>query len=751
MSHRDYYAHSSPNGNGPPVGWQPLRDHLAGVAKLAQHLAVDTGVGDLSPAAAAAGWLHDLGKYQPDWQRYLLASASGLNPGTVPHSIHGAAYAFTELEHGPLTLVVAGHHTGLPDWSGGDEFEGRLRQQAPPPIVSALATAAQRDGVVLPSRVPVPDCADTDEGSRRLEYWTRVLFSTLIDADRLDSAGRGRSDVRLLPAQRLEQMRTCAPKKSDGTAATLNDLRDRVFEACVAAGTRDRGYFELTVPTGGGKTRSGMAFALAHASRHDLRRVFVVIPYLSIIEQNAREYRTLFGSDVVLEHHSAIVPDDALQGESYQRHLPAENWDAPIVVTTSVQFLETLLAASTRRCRRLHNVARSVIVFDEAQCLPAHLLNPLLDVFRELKESYGCSVVLSTATQPAFRYSPLCLTHGLKPNELEPILPADLRDDLYRDLQRVTFKNETATPWEWDQLIAELIRSPALCVLNTRRHARAVWELLKTAVEDKHRKAAIAGVRHLSSSLCAQHRLDILGKKGDRDNGTIYARLSAKLPCWVVSTQVIEAGVDIDFPRVFRALGPLDSIVQAGGRCNREGRPERGEVVVFRPADESMPKGLYETATGLAKTTLDELGGNLDQLVTNPDVFAKYFETLYGRTDTDPGAIQRLRADWQFARVAAAARVIDDGGRSVIVPYRSAKQWIRRLRRRGTYDLPTMRRLQRYTVNLRPNDFAAASRLGLVTPLFDDQPDGPVVLVDGCYHDDLGVVIADRPLEDFLV
>ena len=235
------------------------------------------------------------------------------------------------------------------------------------------------------------------------------------------------------------------------------------------------------------------------------------------------------------------------------------------------------------------------------------------------------------------------------------------------------------------------------------------------------------------------------------DPTPIYQRLKDDLPCWVISTQVIEAGVDIDFPRVFRALGPLDSIVQAGGRCNREGKLERGEVFIFKPAEESMPKGLYEQATGLAKTTLDELGENLDQLVTNPDVFANYFDTLYRRTDTDPGEIQKLRAELQFAKVAEAAKVIDDGGRSVIVPYRKAKQWIRRLQRLGSYDLPTMRRLQRYTVNLRPNDFAEASRLGLMAPLFEGKPDGPMVLVDGCYHDDLGVVIAGRPLEDFLV
>lgn len=746
-----YYAHSSAAGTPPPTGWQILSEHLQAVASLARRLAEDTGVPGLPDAAETAGLLHDLGKYQTDWQNYLLASAMGMSPPTVPHSIHGAAYAFLELQHCPLAISIAGHHSGLQDWLSGDEFEGLIFQKAPPSIISSLVTAGSKDGVSFPAVLEAPECSDTPEGLRQLEYWTRVLFSALIDADRLDSAGGERSTLSLDPDSLLARMTKSAPTTSSNTSSNLNELRNRVFKSSVAAGAQQRGFFELTVPTGGGKTRSGMAFALSHAKQHGLRRVFVVIPYLSIIEQNAREYRTLFGKDIVLEHHSAVVPDDIRAGEKYERHLPAENWDVPIVVTTSVQFLETILAASTRRCRRLHNVARSVIVFDEAQCLPTHILNPLLDVFRELTTNYGCSVVFSTATQPAFRHSPFGLTQGLKADELKPILPIALRDELYRDLQRVTFKNETATPWGWDELVKRLLESPALCVLNTRRHAREVWELLKAAVEEKHGRAAVAGVRHLSSSLCAEHRLDILGRKDDIRPGTIFQRLKDGLPCWVISTQVIEAGVDIDFPRVFRAIGPLDSIVQAGGRCNREGKLQRGEVIIFTPNDASMPMGLYQQATGLAKTTLDDLGGQLDQLVTNPDVFAKYFNNLYGRAITDAVNIQNLRAEWKFASVAEAAKVIDDGGRSVIVPYGEAKPWIRQLRQFGTYNLQVLRQLQRYTVNLRANDFQEATRLGLVTPLFADKPNGPMVLADGSYHDDLGVVIADRPLDDFLV
>ncbi len=761
-----YYAHSSPNKNPPPDGWQLLRDHLKQVAVLAKELATATGVPDLPAAAEAAGWLHDLGKYQLDWQSYLKASAAGLRPDkTVPHSIHGAAYAFRQLEHCPLAIAIAGHHSGLPDWPGGEGFEGEIDKKAPLQLVSGLATTATMlaEGCLLPNAAASqPECEDSGDGMRRLEYWTRMLFSVLIDADRLDTAGRARSDRPLEPGRLLDILRKKVPPRKEGASARLNELRRQVFEACVAAGEQERGFFELTVPTGGGKTRSGMAFALAHAKKHELRRVFVVIPYLSIIEQNAREYRELFGGDVVLEHHSAVVSDDKpMKGDSYRSlsptELATENWDAPVVVTTSVQFLETLLAANTRRCRRLHSVARSVILFDEAQCLPAHILNPLLDVFRELTTNYGCSVVFSTATQPAFLQSN-GLKCGLTASERKPILPDTLTEELYRDLKRVTYTNATATPWEWTDLIPKLLDGPALCVLNTRKHARAVWELLRDKVEDK------SSVRHLSSSLCAQHRLDILGKRTDPPGtSSIYARLKAGQPCWVVSTQVIEAGVDISFPKVFRALGPLDSIVQAGGRCNREGElkdatgyPLLGEVVIFKPMDDTIPNGIYRTATGEAMTVLGEISA--DELVTNPQLFAKYFQTLYARSDTDPAGIQAMRAEWKFDAVADAAKVIDDGGRAVIVPYGNAKKHIRTLRKLGNFDRRSLRALQRYTVNLRENDFQKARQTGLITPLIpasnfgrsaEQDDSGAWVLAEGSYHEDLGVMIENRPLEDF--
>lgn len=754
-----YYAHSGRSADLDTDG-ELLSDHLRRVARAAVRLAVAAAPTDehLSAAARAAGLLHDLGKYQPAWQAYLRAEVRSRGSGrSVPHAIHGAAHAF-QVGHGPVALAVAGHHGGLADWHS---LENGLAvgTKVPEEVLPELVTAARSDLAEFPLGLEMPAWFGEDGTEHRRDFWTRVLFSVLVDADRVETekfdTGRARTPPRLDPATLLAKLDAHRAEKAKGRTDSLTALRNEVYAGCVAAGGRDRGFFALTVPTGGGKTLSAMAFALAHARRHHLRRVIVVIPYLSIIEQNAREYREVFGPEVVLEHHSAVADDGwkPPPGEPYRRspaELAAENWDAPVVVTTSVQFLETLLAASTRRCRRLHNVAGSVILFDEAQCLPTHLLNPLLDVFRELVNRWGCSALFSTATQPAFRRSTLGLTCGLTDDDLKPVLGSGLEAKLFTDLQRVTYTDATAAPWAWDELVGRMAEGPALCVLNLRRHAREVWEKLRAGVHDRYGAEAAANVRHLSSSLCPEHRLAVLGRREDPAPGTLYHRLKAGKPCWLVSTQVVECGVDISFPRVFRALGPLDAIVQAAGRCNREGElgSRGGTVTVFRPVDDGMPPGLYQAAAGQAATLLGEVTS--EQLATDPAVFARYFDALYKLADTDAAGIQDLRAEFKFASVAEAARVIADGGRSVIVPYTSATKWVARIRRKNRYSRVELRRLQRYSVSLRPNDFQAARQLGLVAPLLPGQDDGPMVLVDGSYHDELGVLIQGRPLGDFI-
>ncbi len=775
---RRFYAHSGAKDDR--SDWQELKDHLVAVATLARGFAEAVCPGDavLSGAAYAAGLLHDLGKYQADWQQYLKDSAAKRPAVSVPHAIHGAAHAAYHLGHQALCLATRGHHAGLDDLhKAGNDLESRYPVLAP--LVENLVAAARDEYPDFPDSAPDHPLDENDKACcRSYEFWTRVLFSLLVDADRLDTErshtkqerprrelnerGPGPAAGALLNLLEAERQRRAA-----GKTGNLAELRNQVFKDCADAGTAEpQGFFELTVPTGGGKTFSGMAFALAHARRHGLRRIIVVIPYLSIIEQNAREYRQVFGQDVVVEHHSAVAEDGPVPESRAVRtpaELATENWDAPIIVTTSVQFLETLLSASPRRCRKLHNIARSVVLFDEAQAMPAHILNPLLSTFRELKSNYGVSFVFSTATQPAFRRSGE-LTEGLRDGERKPILSQELTNRLFRELRRVNYHVDLESPWSWTALLSRLVEAPqALCVMNTRAHARTVWELLRQQVLTLHGEAAVEGVIHLSSAMCAQHRLDVLGPKDSYLPGSVRDRLGRKLPCWLVSTQAIEAGVDVDFPCVFRALAPLDSIVQAAGRCNREGvlrEPATGElrmgdVFVFQPEEPGMPRGFYQAAAGEARTELGEITG--ERLATDPTVFTEYFTTLYGRISTDAAPkgerpIQEMRAELLFRSVAERAKVIQDGGTPVIVPYGKARRMIRAIQKRESYNRRSLRRLQRFVVNLRPNDLRKLEALGWTAPLLPGQKgDGPLVLAEAAYDKRFGVVIAGLAPEDFLV
>lgn len=778
-----YYAHSGSHSD--LRDGQPLREHLREVARRAKAFAQAARPGDIALAetADAAGLLHDLGKYQREWQQYLEDSVAERPTTPVHHAIHGAAYAAYTLGHQALCMAGLGHHAGLADWDkASNELEARHPELAP--LVEELVSVAKGECPEFPDTVADHVLEPEDQAScRRYEFWIRVLFSILVDADRLETErfytkrdlprreltvnGQGPTAEGLLALLDAERYR-----RAEGKAGVITELRNRVFEECKNAGEQPQGFFELTVPTGGGKTFSGMAFALAHTKRHRLRRVIVVIPYLSIIEQNAREYRQVFGPDVVVEHHSAVAESGSVTEDRAIRtpaELATENWDAPVIVTTSVQFLETLLSANPRRCRKLHNIARSVVLFDEAQAMPPHILNPLLNVFRELRSNYGVTFVFSTATQPGFRQSG-GLTEGLQPGtpeksgELRPILPSDLKIRLFRELQRVNYHFDLDTPWPWDALVNRLLEIPqALCVLNTRANAREVWQKLRDQVLARHGEAASEGVIHLSSAMCAQHRLEVLGSKDVYLPSSVRDRLIRKLPCWLISTQVIEAGVDVDFPCAFRALGPLDSIVQVAGRCNREGllcepatgEPRRGEVYVFKPEEGGMPRGFYEQATGEARTRLGEITG--DQLATDPEVFTRYFTTLYSRTPTDATPkgerpIQELRAEFLFRSVAERAKVIDDGGTAVIVPYGEAVPIIKMIQRARFYDRHTHRRLQRFVVNLRPNDLHTLEAAGLIAPLLPiRKDDGPVVLDQAAYDEDLGVVVAGRAPEDFII
>lgn len=663
------YAHSR-NAHGVR---QELREHLEAVAGLAADYADAFGAGHL---ARAAGLWHDLGKYNPEFQRYLIESEAGQRArGTGPdHKAAGTLLAAQLCQ--PLAPIIAGHHGGLKDLA---DLKGRLsewgKQAAPSDALRRAAPDLQQ-----------PPCPTLPPAFVRstlaTEFFIRMLFSTLVDADYLDTeqhiaAERAAARQGSLSLSELWERFRRYHDTLTGGDGPVNALRAEVYAACLQAAELPPGLFRLTVPTGGGKTLSGMAFALRHALCHDLRRVIIGVPYTTITEQTARVYREVFGSDrAVLEHHSAIDPagvDDQTDAGLWGR-LAAENWDEPIVVTTTVQLFESIFARSTNRCRKLHRLARSVIILDEVQTLPPHLLAPILDALTTLTTQYGTTVVLCTATQPALDDSPEF--KGLV--GVREIAPDPRR--LFAALRRVNY--ELPAPdelWSWEQAAVEMQSSPqALAIVNTVKDALALFD----ALDDPD-------AFHLSTRLCGAHRRQVLAE--------VKRRLRAGEPCRLVSTQVVESGVDVDFPLVLRAVGPLDRIVQAAGRCNREGRLAMGRVVVFDPADGSLPPGAYRTATQQSAMLLRKEGADLH----DPALYQKFFSRLYDKLNLDREEIQDLRAHLRYEEVAKKFQMIDDNTISVVVRYDvRAERLLEQARQVRFLSRDLLRALQPYMVSI---------------------------------------------------
>lgn len=712
---------------------ETLREHLLAVSERA---ALHGAAFGAERWAAIAGLWHDLGKVHPDFQQRIgTLDTPGDDSKAVEHSGLGAALAVSRRAL-PVAFAIAGHHCGLANLKAEgrrgtlkDRIDKnrplleRLSASVPPEILNAATPALPR----FLSRADV----DKDALSRSAEFFTRFLFSCLVDADRLvaeafDSDGRASLRSRhediatLLP--RLE--RAIHDKQSAAPPTPVNIARAQIAEACVKASRLPQGIFSLDVPTGGGKTLASMRFALNHAHAHGLRRVIVVIPYTNIITQNAGEYRKILGASNVLEHHAATnltdrSPDDESRSRGPTQHeLAAETWDLPVVVTTTVRFFESLFGASTGACRRLHNIARSVVVLDEVQTLPPSLLEPILDGLRELVANYGVTLVLSTATQPALADRPETDDERGFPG-LPDAIPIIDRDaiDLRSLTGRVCFRWPLCEPnedpsaphgferWDTRRVADELARHDrALCIVNTKKDAREIAALL-----GDH---AI----HLTTALCPAHRSEVLAD--------VRRRLIEQLPCLLVATQLVEAGVDLDFPIVYRALAGLDSVVQAAGRCNREGRltPEQrerslGVTVVYQP-DRDHPDPTYRRATEITRALLLERGGiDLD----DPAVFAEYFRRFYGACQLDAHQIQAHRAEFAFERVEQKFRIIDSDTASIVVPYGDSAAALAAYRAHPNRD--TRRVLQPFIVAVYPQALAELQQAGAVEAVAEDIDD----------------------------
>ncbi len=685
-----------------------LAAHLRGVAGLAREFAADLGAPDLG---YYLGLWHDLGKFHPRFQEYLLACERepGVRRSGPDHKGAGAALAKRHVSI--AAFLVQGHHGGLQSRPALRAWlEERERAQDVKEAL-ALARAAIPD-LEPPGPLPFPPFAVNDPGAA--ELLLRLLFSALVDADFLDTeahfspdraAARGESVTLSELWKRFEQdqerLATAVREAGRANDAVIR-ARDDIYRACLAAAERPPGLFRLTAPTGSGKTRAAMAFALRHALQHGHRRVIVAVPFLSITEQTAEVYRRVFedpgGRPVVLEHHSGASvggeDDEDFRERGVWSRLAAENWDAPIVVTTTVQLFESLFAARPARCRKLHRLARSVIILDEAQALPSHLLTPILDVLRQLVAHYGVTAVLSTATQPAFEAIPPF--RELKATE---IVPEPAR--YFRDLARVEFDWRLDRPLPWPE-VAEVIRAEqqVLAVVNTKRDALA----LLGALQDPD-------ALHLSTLLCGAHRRRVIAE--------VTRRLQEGLPCRLVSTQVIEAGVDLDFPVVVRAFGPLDSVIQAAGRANREGRRAQGRVVVFEPAEGGLPGGAYRTGTDVARVVLQRRQGDLHDPATPYQYFEELYKALGSATDRE--GIQQLRQAFDYPETARRFRMIDDDTDVVVVTsYGTAEErqrvrtLVERLRSGAPDARELLRRLQPYVVSVRRREAARYRQQGLI-------------------------------------
>lgn len=780
----DHWAHTRIDPATGSREAHDLVDHLRGVA--ARAAAAASGFG--ADWAELAGRWHDLGKFRPGFQAYIRQTPDAHIEGRLPaparrettHSAAGALHAVDRLAavHGPageraarlLAYVIAGHHAGLADWVAGldDRLFGARAGDSRHERDQAVAGCTMRapDLLRLPEGFDLRTALAAIPGARSREplawsLWVRMLFSALVDADFLDteafmSAGRADRRDRFAPIAayrealdaHLESMaRRVAAAGRD--ADPVMQARAGVLRRCREAALRPPGVFSLEVPTGGGKTLSSLAFALTHAAAHGLRRVIYAIPYTSIVEQTGDVFASIFGHDAVVEHHSqADAPDDA--GDTAASRLACENWDAPLIITTNVQLLESLFASRTSRCRKLHNLVGSVIVLDEAQLLPPEFLQPVLDTLRLLLDHYRVSIVLCTATQPVLtdhrRFDPRRNLRGLP----APQTIVGEHEALFDRLDRVHIEwpTDLVTPVPAAAVAAQMAESGCgLAIVNTRGDAAELLASLDAATGDR----AI----HLSAAMCGQHRADVIAD--------IRRRLDARRrgedvrALRVVSTQLVEAGVDIDFPLVWRALAGLDSIAQAAGRCNREGLlAERGRVFVFA---REIPRALAALRAGVEATrsTLgDDRPGSL-----RPGHFEAYFRHYYAACDSldRHGIVDLLRCDDRFAmsfRTAAERfRLIDDRDlASLIVPYRSPTPDARDIApllqslRKGQTDRWLLRALQRHIVQVRRALIEAWQRRGDAEEL---QP-GLFVLRDETRYDvRRGLIFDDDPHPPVLV
>ncbi len=698
---KPYFGHTHET-----LDWQTMLEHSSEVSRLAQQHAKPFGD---EAKADLAGILHDIGKYGDLFQRRLHGLEKGLD-----HWSAGAHIALLEYRQIEVALAIQGHHIGLQSGAANSLKEMRLEDvEKNHPLglrlsetdVVLLKKRLTDDGVNLPS-APTHKPVLPASAAEMLE--TRMLFSSLVDADFLDTErtmNRGKPDFVPRPKtpelnatraleileQRLEKLNSDSsiPQKT-------RDLRASLAATCQEAALNPARVFTLTAPTGTGKTLAMLRFALTRATKDKrIRRIIIVLPFLTILDQTVDIYRQLFaefGEYYILEHHSLTgIRKQETSGDEQaisdkEKRLLTENWDAPIVITTSVQFLESLHANRPSACRKLHNIAGSVVLFDEVQTLPVSLAVPTLKTLSKLAtEKYAVSVVFATATQPAFdtlnsevqKGEPLGL--GWQPCEI-----VSSQAEMFMQAKRVESVWETKNATPWTEILEWLRRDQqALCIVNLKRHA---YKLAELAIE-----AGLENVYHVSTALCPEHRRAILKK--------IIANLDAGKPCRVIATQCVEAGVDLDFPFVYRTIAPLDAIAQAAGRCNRnDARLKKGLLTVFIPESEAYPSKSYQQATELTRIQLGNGAGKLD--LDDPETYRRYYSSLYAIQNTTDPELEGFIRSQNYKEFAESYRLIENDAVNVVVPYNQAAKELMQEARQHGISPHWMRRVRGYTVSV---------------------------------------------------
>lgn len=701
---------------------QTNESHQRCVAEKAERFAAEFGMGDLG---RIMGLLHDKGKEQIEWQKYIQG-VTGYNKDFANvrigpnHSYVGAVMAqklYPQISPF-IAQPIAGHHRGLYDYC---EYIEETKREIPNEVT--LETA-------IPYQMKLPKVEQFD-----LHHIVRMLFSCLVDADSLDT------EEFMAPAQaKLRGSHTTMPEllqmleahlqkmKSNAPDTEVNRIRNYVQEQCIKESQDCGGFYSLTVPTGGGKTLSSVLWALHHAVKNNLQRIIIAIPYTSIIVQTAATLKQIFGENNVLEHHSNINLEDIKNTELRERlQLATENWDYPIIVTTNVQLFESLFSNRRSDCRKLHNIAKSVIILDEVQTLPLGFYKPIVHTLNTLQRVFGTSVLFTTASQPILSgriegTNPMASFDALQ--SVREIIPAEAQ--LHEKLRRVELQFIDGAK-NYDEIAEELAKhQKVLCIVNTRRDAKELYDRLPKE-----------GIRlHLSRMMCPAHVSATIESVKEA------LKKQDNQPIRVIATQLIEAGVDIDFPVVFRQEAGLDSILQAAGRCNREGKMGICSTFVFSLGKEhQLPPGFIK------QTNNARLGMGQNHDWFAPEAMTCYFKQLHSRiNDFDEKQIQKLlyKPECEFEEAANQFHLIDDQTKSVIINWNNSLNIYQQLIAQGpSYSL--MKKLAQYSVNIRERDFKKLQSAGAI-----DEPFENIFAITNLniYKADTGLSIENQWLEE---